>query len=404
VRLRSKAPSKKSRLINAALAGVFVLAPVALGTPRLSAQSLASVEGNAGPLANGGRGSFDPSLLERVGRTSAVMVLGTNYCGKHLCPQLWEVGDRGRAVTRLAPPPGTTATYPGLVEGAGDLVFANATDGYALGSIGSGTNSYFTSNGARSWAPLPASLARSLNDVVASDGTFYGLISECTTTNGLEYCSDRLGRSPARAPDWSSVAIPGAERLLAGYISLAVQDDEVWIYLYPLKAGTAPDIVSSADGLPPFSERPEPELVSVTTCSIALMTTTAAWVSCPTGMMVSWWRTTDGGHRYTSWWETAGTGGDAFDPLTTTIAYRYTGDVGPGPPHALELTTDGGTHFVAVAHLPFNGGSQVELAFVDEEDGFVLGRGEGGHSLVLFTSDGGRAWQVVFGPQTTRPR
>jgi hypothetical protein len=395
--------------MKAALAGLFLLSPVTQGTPGPGAQSSAFVKENAAPVAKGGPGSFEPSLLERVGSTGAVMALGTNYCGSRLCPQLWQIAGNGRTITRLAPPPGTTATYPGVVEGVGDLVFANAADGYSIGGLGSETYSYFTSNGAHSWRRLPSGLGRSLAGVAAADRSFYGLISECTSSNGLEYCSDRLGRSPVDMPEWSSVAIPGAEHLLAGYITLAVRGNEVWIYQNPLTDGSPPDIMKAVDGLRPFSELPEPELVSVATCSIALMTTTVAWVACPTGMMVSWWRTTDGAHHFTPWWETAGTGGDAFDPLTATVAYRYTGDVGPGPSHTLELSTDGGTNFITVAHLPFNGGSQVQLAFLDEEDGFVLGweskPGDvaGGHSAVLFTADGGRVWRVVFGPQTAQP-
>jgi hypothetical protein len=197
---------------------------------------------------------------------------------------------------------------------------------------------------------------------------------------------------------------------LAGYASLAAVDNTVWIYVDPLEASAPPFILKSSDGRTPFSRFPEPGLVSVTTCRISLMTTMAAWVTCPTGMMVSWWRTTDGGHHFAPWWETSGTGGDVFDPITATVAYRYTGDVGPGPPDTLELSTDGGTHFVAVAHLPFSDGSQVELAFLDHKDGFVLSweneAGEVGasHSVVLFTSDGGQAWRVVFGAHTAQPR
>ncbi len=55
-----------------------------------------------------------------------------------------------------------------------------------------------------------------------------------------------------------------------------------------------------------------------------------------------------------------------------------------------------------MAHMPFFGGPQVELAFVDEQDGYALGWEskpgdvEEGHSAVLFTSDGGRHWQAIF--------
>jgi hypothetical protein len=400
-------------LTNITLVCALAAAPMAPGGARAGGPLLASSPGHAVAVTIGGTASFQPSLLVRVGDTGGIMVLGTNDCNGHLCPQLWQVSGGGRTFTRLALPPGARAPYPGLVEGVGSMVFANGADGYAVAGPGTGAGSYFTSDGARAWRRLPSGLAGSLSDVVATNGSFYGLVSACTSTSkGVEYCSYRLGRSPVGEPDWRSAPLPGAERVLPGYTSLAAHGTEVWTYINPLKAGAVPVIVKSVDGARffsglafsglAFSELPEPELVSVASCGVALMTATTAWVTCPTGMMVSWFRTTDGGHHFTAWWETAGTGGDAFDPLSATAAYRYTGDVGPGTPHLLERTTDGGATFRSVAHLPFSGGSQVEIAFLDEDHGYVLGWEsrpgdvEAGHMAVLFTATGGRHWQVVF--------
>ncbi len=310
-----------------AVGSALVASPQGAGLP-----ALASTREQVALVAHGGMASFEPLMLEPLGDTGAVLVLGTNECASHLCPQLWRVAGDGPSLTRLALPPGVNATYPGSGEGVRDIVFANKDDGYITAGDGDGEHSFFTSNGGRSWRPLPAELGGSLAGVVATDTTFYGFMSKCTTTEGLEYCSYRLGRSPVGAPDWSTVPVPRAQHLLAGYISLDVYRNEAWIYMNQQTAGAAPVILKSVDGLPPFVDMAEPGLPSVTACGIALMAAAAAWVTCPTGMMVSWWRTTDGGHRFRLWWRTAGTGGDTFDPVTSTVAYRYTGDVGPGPP------------------------------------------------------------------------
>jgi photosystem II stability/assembly factor-like uncharacterized protein len=122
-----------------------------------------------------------------------------------------------------------------------------------------------------------------------------------------------------------------------------------------------------------------------------------AWVSCQTGMMVNWLRTTDGGHHFTRWWETFGTGGNAFDPLSATVAYRYTG-IGPGTPNTFERTTDGGATFTTVARVDFDVES---LDFVDPRHGYVLGwdnregKVDSAHVSLLYSPDGGRDWQVV---------
>jgi hypothetical protein len=63
--------------------------------------------------------------------------------------------------------------------------------------------------------------------VVATAKEFYGLISSFSI-GGLEYRSYRLGRTPVGTPHWSSVPLPAAAHVLAGYASLATVGNEVW--------------------------------------------------------------------------------------------------------------------------------------------------------------------------------
>ena len=249
----------------------------------------------------------------------------------------------------------------------------------------------YTTDGGLAWQPLRTGPSSTLVSVVASGGTFYGLLGSCTTP---ENCRYRLGRSPVTAPRWSSVAIPGATGLVPGGIDLAVSGAEVWL---TFQSRSKPVLARSHDGLPPFSERPAPQLGGVVACSLSPESTAVVWAECPTGMMVSWSRSTDGGADFTHWWETSGTGGDAFDPLSATVAYRDTG-IGPGPPYLLQRTTNGGASFSTVGRLFPNEGSTPQIVFSDVNHGYVLGSRPAGvtGSQVLYTSDGGRQWRPVF--------
>jgi len=329
--------------------------------------------------------AFEPSQMVLVPATSDVVVLGTATCGRRACAQLWLVADGGRHVVRLTAPPGASAPSRGWGVG---IVFANLDDGYALAPTGStGSHLSYTTDGGLVWHR--ADLRGLSGRVVASAGFFYALFGSC---HGLENCRYRLGRSPIAAPHWTSVPIPGATGLMQGYISLAASGSTVWLYLQP---NFRPVIAISPAGQPPFTEWSEPGLASVVACSLSPMAAGVVWSQCGTGMMVSWSRSTDGGKQFVHWWETAGTGGDAFDPLTGATAYRYTG-IGPAPAYTLQVTTDGGATFRSVGRPFPDDIATPELAFTDIDHGYVLGGGQDGP--LLYTSDGGEHWRDVVVP------
>ena len=363
------------------LANILRLSPVVL----VGAAALALFPGSsaAGELSPG----FVPGELVSIAGSSDVFVLGTVPCDARFCVQLWRVGAGGHDLARLGTPPGARGSGKGLVEGT-DLVFANVNDGYALATGDEGARSSYTTDGGLVWHSLPASLSNTLVSIVASGDAFYGLLGSCTT---LENCRYRLGRSAVTAPDWSSVPIPGATGLVQGNIDLAASGSEVWLTFQP---HFKPVLVKSDDGGPPFAVRPAPQLLSVIGCSLDPENADVVWAECRTGMMVSWLRSTDGGANFTHWWETSGTGGNAFDPLSATVAYRYTG-IGPGPAYALQRTIDGGASFTTVGRLFPNAGGAPQFAFSDEDHGYVLGLSKTGFQ-VLYTRDGGREWQPVF--------
>jgi hypothetical protein len=91
------------------------------------------------------------------------------------------------------------------------------------------------------------------------------------------------------------------------------------VYVDPLESTAPPFIVKSIDGRASFSTLLELGLASGVSCDLFPMTGRVASAACPTGMMESWWHTTHGGQDFKQWWETSGTGGDTFDPLSATV-------------------------------------------------------------------------------------
>lgn len=172
---------------------------------------------------------------------------------------------------------------------------------------------------------------------------------------------------------------------------MGAEGAQLWItYLDPKIP--VPQLALSTGGHPlHFTIFGQPRLGGVVACALAPMPGSVIWANCPTGMMVSELRSTDGGHRFTPVWSYAGTGGFSFDPVTADVAYRYLGIESPG----VERTTDGGQTFTDVGTLPFAQGSVTRLLFLDEADGFALGSTSAGTAVLLQTTDGGSAWSTV---------
>ena len=68
------------------------------------------------------------------------------------------------------------------------------------------------------------------------------------------------------------------------------------------------------------------------------MSPTALWAECPTGMLASFFYSGDAGVHWTSVsrYEYSGTGGGAFDPVSSSLAYL---DFGPYASRAKDLSS-----------------------------------------------------------------
>jgi len=399
----------------AARAGAAALATVGLATVGLPGTP-------ARPTTPTLAGSFVPGLIARAGSSSTVMVLGTATCtggGRHLCLGLWSatVGRAGLVdrLTKLTAPPSTRPKFAGSTGLVGAVVFSNRLDGYAVehsSSQPTASTVFATTDGGRSWRRAELG-AGSVWSMVATAHELYAVTAHCsgrdTRTTGITCDDYRLARSTAGSASWRSVRIPGEAANFGNGIGLGAEGDRVWLTYQALTAGAEPVLLTSVGGVAPFSSRSEPSLEGIGPCWLDATPGGALWAACPTGMMVSYLRSPDGGRHFSAYWDFAGTGGASVDPVSAQVAYRYTGIgryKGDGyaaiPADEVQRTTDGGAEFSSVGHLPSNFGAGALLLFLNETDGFALGSivQRGGDvgvevSALLETHDAGRTWTRV---------
>ena len=393
---------------------VAVLAVVGIGVGVVAATTSQRVYGPSwgrftvafreSSIASVDEGGFVPSFLARAGTSSTVFVLGTIPCGNRLCPSLWrgqeDVGGLpGHFVAVTAPP----FTIPKLY-GLGQLVFANAQDGYAFQSYGQPTDAavFATVDGARSWHRVSLGPGVGGFDLATARGEFYAVLLRCTwgtASSAPSRCHDyRLGRSRAGSTLWSSVPLTGATTLVNNAISLAATGSHVWLSYQVDRQGAVPQLLESDGGRLPFVRLPQSALYGVQPCMLYPMTSTVLWALCPTGMQESVLRSTDAGRKFERVWTTYPTVGSLFMPVTATVAYRYQGVLSTTP-QGLERTTDGGSSFRVVAPFPFVGGAGEQFFFLDPTDAYAIGSVKRAKSqpepTLLYTNDAGVSWHEV---------
>lgn len=382
-------------LIVAALVVVvfFVPLPQVSLFRRIVGSHPSTVPTGSGP---GPSAPFTPGDVVLSSTGGKVFVLGTAPCGKHLCGALW-LGSGGLFVARVAPP-GVEPGYPGDTGSVSELVFANALDGYALESPWTtDARAYETTDGGLTWRRVSFGPGDGLVDVVASDGAFYGLLLHCQQKGTSTTCGDyRLARSATGTATWSSVPIPGSSGLNTLSIGLAVSGPYVTL-LVPTRAVGDTLLRSSGGESPLRVVARQPVLIAVQgACDLTATSPSSLWAMCPTGMLVGWFHSGDGGHSFMKVWVSAGTIGATLDPVSGAIAFRYTGLI-PKEQDQLQLTRNGGLSFSTIGRLPFAPGIRVELGFLNAQSGYALGSVNSslkGQEL-LRTSDGGRHWTRV---------
>jgi hypothetical protein len=175
---------------------------------------------------------------------------------------------------------------------------------------------------------------------------------------------------------------------------LDVYDADVWANL---QGPRLPLLFTSHNGGRTFTESSKPLLGSVSACNLTPMSPTAVWAECPTGMLVSFFYSSDAGVHWTSIsrYEYAGTGGGAFDPVSSSLAYLNYGTFS-GRAKDLYVITNSGHTMTAVGNLACS--STNYLVFSDATRGLTICQKnftDSSSTYLLRTLDGGRSWTKV---------
>ncbi len=332
-----------------------------------------------------------PWLVTGVPGTTILYVVRTTSgtCSRGPCLQLERTTvSATRATARRLPP---LAPAPGSVLGnLSQLVFANSLDGYAALSGLRSFEWYVTTNGAMSWRRVRFAPGVSLTQLVATGRELYGVVAHCARRY---VCTDyRLARSSLDANQWTFSPLPAA--LAGGHFALAAYGANVWANF---DGPNRPQLFVSRDGGRTFTEHAAPLLASVSACDLTPTSATVLWAECPTGMMVSFFYSQNAGSSWAgiSRYAFAGTGGGAFDPVSSSLAYL---DFGPFTTRPQDLyAIDGPRHTMrAVGNLRCT--SADNLVFVDASHGVALcvqNTTSTTTTSLRRTTDGGATWTIM---------
>jgi photosystem II stability/assembly factor-like uncharacterized protein len=334
-----------------------------------------------------------PLLLTGVTGTSlAFVVSATNVdCASRRCLQLQRTNDNGTTFTSLHLPP--ISDVKGNLGNLGEIIFANSIDGYASIVVGNSLVWYTTTDGARSWHREYVAAGESILQLAPTHNELYTVIAKCVKKNT---CTDfRIAHSALTDNKWTIEALP--KSLYKGNFALDVYNTNVWLNL---QGSQSPLLFTSTDQGRTFSESSTSPLASVSACNLTPMSPNAVWAECPTGMLVSFLYSSDAGAHWisVSKYTYAGTGGGAFDPVSSSLAYLNFGTFTTRGKD-LYVITDAGHRMTAVGNLACT--SANDLVFSNAARGLTICQTNSTASsstYLLRTSDGGMSWKKLTLP------
>lgn len=341
--------------------------------------------------ASTGTPTAAPQLLARVPGTDVVYVVASVACAKGPCLRLYRSDDGGASFVRRAAPP--VSAVRGEPTGSLDqLVFATPNDGYALEGTYGAFTLQSTVDGGRTWHRALIAPRRSVSVLAASSRAFYAVVATCSSA---ATCTDpEFARSAPGSAMWMLEPMPDASALSDATFSIAASSTR--LYVDESLADGSSLLAISRDGGGHFTVASAPQLVGVVACRLTATSTPSLWAACPTGMMVSFWHSSDAGARFTSVREPqpfSGTGGGAFAPVSATTAYLDVGGASAKHDDLFRLTADG-TVATPVCDLDL---LAVEaMVFTSLEDGVAIGYPSAtAANVMLITRDGGVHWSKV---------
>lgn len=334
-----------------------------------------------------------PLLLTGVTGTPLAFVVSAKNvdCVSRECLQLQRTNNNGATFTSLHLPP--ISNVEGNLGNLGEMIFANSIDGYASIDVGKSFVWYATTDGAKTWHREIVPLGDSIMQLVPTRSELYAVIAKCVKKYT---CTDfRIAHSPLTYNKWTIEAIP--KPLSKGNFALDVYSADVWMNL---QGSQSPLLFTSSNQGRTFTESSTSPLASVSACNLTPMSPTTVWAECPTGMLVSFFYSSDAGVHWNSVskYAYAGTGGGAFDPVSSSLAYLNFGTFTTRGKD-LYVITNSGHRMTAVGNLACT--STNNLVFSNAAHGLTICQKNSTASsstYLLRTSDGGISWTKLILP------
>ncbi|MHB1210486.1 MAG: beta propeller repeat protein [Acidimicrobiales bacterium] len=339
-----------------------------------------------------------PVLLVRAGSSEVFYVVTTSGCKTPACLRMYRTNSDATKFTRVTAPPVTREQGGTAGTTLDHVVFANANDGYATVGTYSPSALYVTTNGARTWRRVMRAKDLVISVAVTSSEIFVTSVS--CHPRSLVCGQYTTRRASLKANDWFTLPRlwkTGTSPKETYYgPSLAAYGSTVW----EIQTGPKTYLWTSHNNGRTFSRAQEkfPELVSVSGCTITPMSLISLWAQCPTGMQESFWHSEDGGATWSlaspDKFQFMGTGGGAFDAITSSVAVLDYGAVATPPD--LYRISEGGTRFTPIGEVRCSSASP--MIFTNISDGLMI-CGLNSTTLVRRTSNEGATWENVLLPR-----
>ena len=337
-----------------------------------------------------------PLMLARANHTGTLYVVGSVPCPRSLCLRLYRAYDTVES-TIDPDPTFTKVTLPPVRAIAGrvtgsllGLVFASALIGYALVGSSQAQLLYATFDGATTWHKVKIPVGDSIDGLTATGDHLYALFSNCTKRK--RGCVDfQLDHSTLSARTWSGATIPFTsfdEGYSAGTIGAYGEN-----VFFCEQSKSAPLLFTSHNGGVTFTKSVHAKLVSVSGCDLTAVSTKEVWAECPTGMLASFYFSSDAGRTWT--WhplvrrEYSNTGGGFFATAGYDFAYLDSGNT----PRNIYRLNVGARRVHAIGELAC---PAVDSAvFMSVFHAYAICDTNGMTTRLVRTIDGGTTWQRV---------
>jgi hypothetical protein len=323
--------------------------------------------------------------------SKAVYVLANSGCDQAKCLRLVRTNISGDDDTEVTLPPVTS-----LKDGLGnstlqDITFANASDGYAV--VGATRSElYVTHNGATSWQKVSGLSGLDFERLEVSANAVYVTLAKCKSFD--DDCVDvTVARSRLWPIHWVTFRLPTIPNngLNGGIPLVSVDASSVWLSQWQNNAEVIWRTINNGKTYQRFVE---PKLVSINGCSLVPTSSLDLWAECPTGMLVSFFYSNDGGATWVGLPQRpyGGTGGGFFAPVSDSLAYLDYGETSNNfyrvDMHSASAVHVGEVRCSDAQAAVFSGASKGLVDCVDYGSVNV-------ESFLLSTTDGGVVWSKV---------